>query len=596
MDSLFPALPEALAELSDDELQGLEDEHLQAARLIDADDEKFLEGLSGEQIIEQYQMGAEQVEQLRAEKATRLEAQEQYVSTKAEVASRFFPKAEAEGDEEEAEAEGEAEEAEGEAAEGEEEAAESEASAETEVEEPAADRELVLAAAETEANEKVKVTLRRPPAPAADRVVVTETKELSFVASGLVPTTTPGQKFESDEDIADAISRTARALGSPVHSVADPKVGEVKHIVASIDYRDNYPPERTLGRDGAENAEKIREIGSPYLGHRALDVLVASGGLCAPLTPIYSMPQLATDAEPVWDALPKFRANRGGINVPTPTTMGDATGAITIIEESDDALGGTFATKACLDVDCPDYTETAVGIIAACREFGNLLAMSWPEKIRHEMELTMAERARAAETRMLDRIKALSINVTNGAETLGGLIYVVDAITKSAFGMRSRLRLPREARFRAFLPAVTLDILLLDTIQNQLDTRYRTRGDIDSYLRSAGIEPVYYLDSPSTGTTQIADSAQTAAAIDPFPDNIQWAIHPEGTFLGLDMGELNLGIVRDSTLNSTNDFQIFSEVFRNVARIGPEQAAYWVTSDICAVGQFPPAGTARTCD
>jgi hypothetical protein len=197
---------------------------------------------------------------------------------------------------------------------------------------------------------------------------------------------------------------------------------------------------------------------------------------------------------------------------------------------------------------------------------------------------------------MLDRIKALSINVTNGAETLGGLIYVVDAITKSAFGMRSRLRLPREARFRAFLPAVTLDILLLDTIQNQLDTRYRTRGDIDSYLRSAGIEPVYYLDSPSTGTTQIADSAQTAAAIDPFPDNIQWAIHPEGTFLGLDMGELNLGIVRDSTLNSTNDFQIFSEVFRNVARIGPEQAAYWVTSDICAVGQFPPAGTARTCD
>ena len=62
------------------------------------------------------------------------------------------------------------------------------------------------------------------------------------------------------------------------------------------------------------------------------------------------------------------------------------------------------------------------------------------------------------------------------------------------------------------------------------------------------------------------------------------------------MGVLELGIVRDSTLNSTNDFQVFGERFRNVARIAPAQAAYWVTTDLCASGQFPPAGTARTCD
>ena len=29
------------------------------------------------------------------------------------------------------------------------------------------------------------------------------------------------------------------------------------------------------------------------------------------------------------------------------------------------------------------------------------------------------------------------------------------------------------------------------------------------------------------------------------------------------------------TLNSTNDFQVFGERFRNVARIAPAQAAYW---------------------
>ena len=128
--------------------------------------------------------------------------------------------------------------------------------------------------------------------------------------------------------------------------------------------------------------------------------------------------------------------------------------------------------------------------------------------------------------------------------------------------------MPARARFRALLPAVTLDLLILDTIQTQFD-RFRSREDLDRYLRSVGIDPVYYIDTPSTGTSQIADAAQTAAAIDPLPDNIQWAMYPEGAFIGVDMGVLELGIVRDSTLNSTNDFQVFGERFRNVARLAP---------------------------
>jgi hypothetical protein len=155
--------------------------------------------------------------------------------------------------------------------------------------------------------------------------------------------------------------------------------------------------------------------------------------------------------------------------------------------------------------------------------------------------------------------------------------------------------MPANARFRALLPSYALDLLVLDTIQTPFD-RFRSKEDIDRYLRSVGIDPVYYIDTPSTGDSQIADSAQTAAAIDGFPNNVQWAIYPEGAFIGVDMGVLELGIVRDSTLNSTNDFQVFGERFRNVARLAPAQAAYWVSTDWCPVGSFPPAGTARTCE
>ena len=243
----------------------------------------------------------------------------------------------------------------------------------------------------------------------------------------------------------------------------------------------------------------------------------------------------------------------------------------------------------------PDYSEYAVTIISHCREFGNLNAMAWPEKIAHENELTMAAHAQTAETYLLDQLKALSVEVTSGADTLGALNYLVDAIEKAEFGIRSRLRMPAEARFTLLAPRVLLDILELDTVQTQFD-RYRLKSEIEAYLSGLGVDVTWYLDSPSTGTSQVADASQAAGALDGLPANVQMAFFPSGTFLHLDMASLELGIVRDSTLNSTNDFQIFGESFENVARIGPAQAAYWITANICPTGQFPPAGTARTCE
>jgi hypothetical protein len=366
--------------------------------------------------------------------------------------------------------------------------------------------------------------------------------------------------------------------------------------VASADIA--FPEDRILRADEAErNTDKIRQVIPDHWGFGTLsgDALVASGGLCAPLTPFYALPNFATAARPVRDALPSFRAERGGVNVPAPGIIGSITTAITVIEESEDAQGGTFATKSCQDFTCSTFTEVAVTIISHCREFGNLNARAWPESIAFENDLTMAAHARTAEGYLLDRIKTLSINVTNGAETLGALIYLVDAIVKARFGIIGRLRMNPNTQFRALIPFWVPEMLALDTVQTQFD-RFRSEAQLTGYLRDRGINPSYYLDTPSTGTTQLPDASQTAAAIDPLPDNVQWAIFPEGEFIHVDGGSFELGIVRDSTLNATNDYQVFGETFENVARVGPEQAAYWVTSDLCANGQFPPAGTARTCD
>jgi hypothetical protein len=591
MDPLFPELPEDVKALSNEDLEKLIEEHNTAAELIKADDEEFLKGLSGDEVISQLEKGVEQIEILRAEQTARVEANDAYVAKKAELASRITPAAvdEDPGAEDDAEV---SEEVEAPV----EVVAEAEEVEETEeVEEQVEERVLEPVMASTSSSVAVRFA-RRPPTPSPERTP----KEDAPHGTALVAAGEMGLQYRealTPDSLAHLVKDAA------VHHGPHPKVdapgryrfGGPEHKIARADF--GFPPERQLGDSIDENNEKIAAVVAASMpGGVGEYSLTAAGGLCAPLEPIYTMPNFATDAEPVWDALPVFQAARGGVNVPEATTIGDITTAISSISEADDALGGTFATKSCQDLDCPAFTEVAVQILAHCREYGNLNARAWPEKIRHENELTMAALARTSEMFILERIKALSINVTSGAETLGALVYLVDAITKSMYGIRSRLRMPAGARFRALLPAVVLDILVLDAVQNQFD-RYKTRGDVDSYLRSIGIDPVYYLDGDFTaGTDQIADAAQAAGALEAFPDNVQWALYPEGEFLGIDSGVLELGIVRDSTLNSTNDFQVFGERFRNVVRIGPAQAAYWETTDICANGNFPPAGTTRTCD
>ena len=582
---LFPDTPDDLTALDDDAVKALLEESEKAVELIVADDAEFLKGLSADQVIEQLEPGVEFVKSLMQEFADREAANENYKAKVAETAKALAAENNDDDDDgavtEEAEVVAEAE----------------------AVTEEAAEAEVVEEQVAVTASVPAPRYSRTPPAPAVDRISVStvEPQGTALVAAGEMSLRYPEPL--TPNTFGALVRDTAMHLGP--HSKTDPvgkyRFGGPETKIARADF--TFPEDRVLtgnlDEDSFKIKQKIPQASFAGFGEGTVEngALTASGGICAPPTPFYTMPNFGTTAEPVWDALPVFQAARGGVNVPAATYIADITTAISSISEENDALGGTFATKSCQDLTCPAYTETFVNIVAHCREYGNLNARTWPEKIAHENAITMQAMARTSEDFILERIKALSVNVTNGVETLGALIYLVDAIVKSAFGIRGRLRMPREARFTAMLPSYTLDLLLLDTIQNRLDTRYKSKGDIDAYLRSTGIDPVYYLDGNfAAGDDQLPDAAQTAAAIDGFPNTVQWALHPQGAFLGIDSGSLELGIVRDSVLNATNDFQVFGERFRNVARIAPAQAAYWVTTDWCPSGQFPPDGTARTCE
>jgi len=594
---LFPELPEDLSALSDDDLQVLLDEHLAAVEMIDADDPKFIGDLPATEVLAQYESGKDQIKQIRAEQTARKDAEAEYLAKKAELRAEIDAELAA-GAEEPAEDDDSEDGDDGDAEAVEELSAEEEPeSVEEAVAEVVAEAEEATAEAAVEpekpavvASAKAPVRMyRRPPAPSRERQAgEQEPQTATLIAAAGVEGVRSGVHLDR-LGLAEAMIEHVKRRSRP--SKHEGGVEE-KTLIASAAYP--FPKERVLlPNDPDGNSFKIRSVGTPFLGVDGQKTLVASGGLCAPLTPLYDIPDVAVMDRPVRGALPSFQAERGGVSVPSVSTIGDITTAITVIEEDEDALGGTFATKSCQDLTCPTWTDVAVGIISHCREYGNLNSRAWPEGIAHENTLTMAAHARTAEARLLDRIKALSVSTTN-TQTLGALIDLVYMLTRTTASMRYVLRLAENTRFRALIPAWLPELLQVDFASNPFD-RVKTREQISQVLRAYMIEPTYYLDTPSTGTSQAFSAEVDSSAADDFPADAQIAVFPEGTFLHLDGGTLELGIVRDSTLNSTNDYQVFGETFENVARIGPTQAARWLTASLCPTGELPSLATALSC-
>jgi hypothetical protein len=76
--------------------------------------------------------------------------------------------------------------------------------------------------------------------------------------------------------------------------------------------------------------------------------------------------------------------------------------------------------------------------------------------------------------------------------------------------------------------------------------------------------------------------SQGVSALVEFADSFTWYLFAEGTFLFLDGGTLDLGIIRDSSLVGTNDYKMFVETFEGVAKVGVEGLV--ITSTISVNG------------
>ena len=439
---------------------------------------------------------------------------------------------------------------------------EAEASTETPqitVNEPEAQNTLeapVTAAAEE--NLDIEVPADRRPAARTPAATV------AITAGADIPGYTAGSPLEDMNAVAEAMAKR-------IHTLRRVNGGDgEQHIVASVSTQ--FPVERTLSTDPEENWAKIQNVVGP-------EALVAAGGHQAPFEARYDIFGFGTTNRPVRDALPRFQADRGGIRYITPPVLsafGDAVGVWTAANDAASLAGSADpATKAELVVDAATEVSAETDAVTLQLQFGNLVTRAYPELVARHNELGLIQHARVAEQYLIGKIAAGSTAVT----TTSAVSFVRDFLVqvgRAAVAYRSRHRLEADASLRVILPAWLKDAMAADlALQMPGDDKLNAYNEVDGYLAARNVVASYSLDQSVYGS-------QSSGSLLGFAADFTWYMFAEGTFLFLDGGTLDLGIIRDSSLVGTNDYKMFVETFEGVAKVGIESLA--ITSAVNVTG------------
>lgn len=410
--------------------------------------------------------------------------------------------------------------------------------------------------------------------PADSQPVAAGGAAVTIRAGGDIPGVTAGTTLDNIDDVIDAMTKKVNSMRGVR--------GDGEHVVvASLKFDDELPDKQTLRPGDADgNSRKIRE----FLSNRdqLTPEALTAAGWCAPRTPIYDIPTSGTTDRPVRDSLPSFAADRGGISWVQPPALPDLAGSVGIWRYDDEDGWGSFGNptgsgsageiKPCLTVECGDEQSVDLEPITQCLCFDNMTARAFPEWIRGNTDLSLVAQARFAEQVLLSKLFAASGAATCGSPStlLGAARDFLTTVKVSAASHRWRFRLGADAPLQLLAPSWLREAITLDlSIQAPGDDKLSiSRSEVEGYLADANIDPIWYIDdAPST------DTFDTCVG---FPTTANWLLFPTGSFLRIDGGTLDLGVVRTKEDVQKNTYCQFAETFESVAYMGPASPNGWV--------------------
>ena len=401
----------------------------------------------------------------------------------------------------------------------------------------------------------------------------------TVVAGADIPGIPAGSLLESGEQFG-------KAMVARIHALSRVSGGDGEQVlVASI--KSEVPEERRLDlTDPDKTWDKILEVVHP-------EAITAAGGCCAPLTTRYDLFDCGGTADrPVRDALAGFQATRGGIRWYAGPSLGDLGGAVgfwTCQDDEDATPPATTPTKACTRIDCPPEQTAEIQAVTLCITFGVMQGRVFPELAVANNKLALVAHSRIAESALLAQIKAGSKQIADAGTPLSAVRDILDLIGRAAMYFRDRYRLSGNAPLRAIFPLWVLELLRGDIAKGEpvgslRDSLSVSDAEIKGFFSDRNINVTWALDSATPGTNGGGFFTDATTTLPAWPTQVEWAMFPEGSWLFLDGGSLDLGIVRDSGLVKVNDYMQFSETFEATANIGCE--SLWITSQVSVSGLY----------
>lgn len=438
---------------------------------------------------------------------------------------------------------------------------------------------------ESEGTTEMNLTSGDVPSDAVPVAASASTPMPTIRVGGDIPGYTAGAAISSMDEVHKAMTAKVNSLRG--------MAGDGEHsLVASIRYEVDVPENRIL-RPGDEtgNARKVRELISDPSNLQA-EALVAAGW-CAPTQVIYDVRTPGgTNARPVRDALPSFTADRGSISWTPPPSLANAITGMTLFkadgttytEPTGTTATNPASTKQCIDIACGTTASATLDALSICLCFENLMTRAFPEWVRANNDISMVAQAAFAEKYFLHRMFSASpvagtAEPATGAATVGTPDVSVGVardflvmVRLVAASLRWKNRMDPTTPLQILLPSWLRDAMVADLVvqapgDNTLSASYR---EVTGYLTNINVDPIWYIDNvPAISAFRITAATDDFDSFLGFPADVNWLLYPTGTFLRLDAGSLDLGVVRTKEDVQKNKYCTFAETFEGLAYMGP---------------------------
>jgi hypothetical protein len=410
---------------------------------------------------------------------------------------------------------------------------------------------------------------------------------LAVTASVDIPGVARGEGVSDLERMVDIFQRKAKSM--PVTS------GSANYqLVASI--RNEF--EHTV--DDRTSPSQVDELIKHITSDDRKSALVAGGGWCAPSEIRYDFFNIACEDGLI--DLPTFGVSRGGIQFPVSPSLADVFGSNVAFggfsttfsnatvpwlwTEDDDIATVTGApNKPCIRVPCPTFDEERLECYGICVTAGNLTDDAYPEATRNFLQLMMSAHAHAMNGRLIALMAAKSSAAidTGGFAVTGQPVYqqVYGGLSLAATDYRARYGMCQDDVLEAVAPFWVKEVIKADLAwRNGVDVEQVSDAEVNRHFAALNIRVQWVNDWQVRGAGQFGN----ATAMTSWPTSATFMLFAAGTFIQGNGLQLDLGVVRDSTLNAENDHTAaWSEECHLVARVGHESRRY--TINFCVNGK-----------